>query len=134
MKKIFILGAALVLMAGCADLSKYTVVDSNASAKTRMRACMVSEANAKFQAGTLLTKGISATADEIVNTCIKKLALQSAGISEESQSTAESIITNLKNMATPIKFLSETSKTALSADNAVFCVKGRRQYHFFVSI
>ena len=59
---------------------------------------MVSEANAKFQAGTLLTKGISATADEIVNTCIKKLALQSAGISEESQSTAESIITNLKNM------------------------------------
>ena len=80
MKKIFILGAALVLMAGCADLSKYTAVDSNASAKTRMRACMVSEA------------------DEIVNTCIKKLALQSAGISEESQSTAESIITNLKNM------------------------------------
>lgn len=98
MKKIFILGAALVLMAGCADLSKYTAVDSNASAKARMRACMVSEANAKFQSGTLLTKGISATADEIVNTCIKKLALQSAGISEESQSTAESIITNLKNM------------------------------------
>lgn len=124
MKKIFILGAALVLMAGCADLPKYTAVDSNASAKTRMRACMVSEANAKFQAGTLLTKGISATADEIVNTCIKKLALQSAGISEESQSTAESIITNLKNMATPIKFLSETSKTALSADNAVFVLKG----------
>lgn len=124
MKKIFILGAALVLMASCADLSKYTAVDSNASAKTRMRACMVSEANAKFQAGTLLTKGISATADEIVNTCIKKLALQSAGISEESQSTAESIITNLKNMATPIKFLSETSKTALSADNAVFVLKG----------
>ena len=40
MKKIFILGAALVLMAGCADLSKYTAVDSNASAKTRMRACL----------------------------------------------------------------------------------------------
>lgn len=44
-------------VAGCADLPKYTAVDSNASAKTRMRACMVSEANAKFQAGTLLTKG-----------------------------------------------------------------------------
>ena len=94
MKKIF-LPAMLAVLFGCADLSKYTTVDSNASAKTKMRACMVSEANNKFQAGT----SVSVTADEIVNTCIKKLALQSAGISEESQSTAQTIITNLKNMA-----------------------------------
>ena len=60
---------------------------------------MVSEANNKFQAGTLFSSSVSVTADEIVNTCIKKLALQSAGISEESQSTAQTIITNLKNMA-----------------------------------
>ena len=61
---------------------------------------MVNEANSKFQAGTLFVQGISATADEIVNDCIKKLALQSAGISEESQSTAETIISNLKNWGT----------------------------------
>lgn len=89
---------ALFLFGACADISKYSTADSNASAKTRMRACMVSEANAKFQSGTLFTNTISATADEIVNTCIKKLALQSAGISSESQSTAETIISNLKNM------------------------------------
>ena len=97
MKKIF-LPAMLAVLFGCADLSKYTTVDSNASAKTKMRACMVSEANNKFQAGTLFSSSVSVTADEIVNTCIKKLALQSAGISEESQSTAQTFITNLKKM------------------------------------
>lgn len=36
------------------------------------------------------------TADELVSVCMRKLALQSMGISEESQSTAQSIIQNLK--------------------------------------
>lgn len=36
MKKIF-LPAMLAVLFGCADLSKYTTVDSNASAKTKMR-------------------------------------------------------------------------------------------------
>lgn len=98
MNKFCYSAIAALLLAGCADVSKYTSADANAPAKTRMRACMVSEANSKFQAGTLFTKTLSATADEIVNTCIKKLALQSAGISEESQSTAKNIINNLQNL------------------------------------
>lgn len=97
MKKIFT-AAAIVLLAACADLSQYTTVDANASAKAKMRACMINEANAKFQAGTLFANSLSATSDELVSICLKKLALQAAGISEESQSTAESIISNLKNM------------------------------------
>ena len=56
-------------------------------------------ANEKLQAGTLFTKSISETSDELVNTCLKKLALQAAGISEESQSAAESIIANLKTLS-----------------------------------
>lgn len=99
MKKTFLI-VSLAVLAACSDLSQYTTVDSNASAKTRMKACMISEANSRFQAGTLFTSGVSATADDIVNTCIKKLALQSAGISEESQSTAQNIINNLKNFGT----------------------------------
>lgn len=97
MKKIFT-AAAIVLLAACADLSQYTTVDANASAKTKMRACMINEANAKFQAGTLFVNSLSATSDELVSICLKKLALQAAGISEESQSTAQTIISNLKNM------------------------------------
>lgn len=96
--KIIVGVLSLVLFSGCADISKYTNVDESASAKTKMRACMVSEANSKFQAGSLFSNSISATANEIVNTCVKKLALQSAGISSESQSTAETIISNLRNM------------------------------------
>ncbi len=88
---------AVGLLSACADLSSYTSIDSNASAKTKMRACIISEANSKFQSGTLFNKSVSATADELVNICLKKLALQSVGISEESQTTAESIINNLKN-------------------------------------
>ena len=95
MKKALVL--SLLLLSGCADLSQYAVADSNASAKTKMRACLVSEANSRFQTGTLFTKSISATSDELVSVCLKKLALESAGISQESQSTASTIIQNLKN-------------------------------------
>jgi hypothetical protein len=98
--KNFLFSVAVLLLAGCsADLSKYTSVDANASIKTKMRACMVSEANSRLQAGTLFNQSISVTADELVEVCLKKLALESAGISSESQSTAETIIQNLKNLA-----------------------------------
>lgn len=96
MKKALVL--SLMLLSGCADLSQYATADSNASAKTKMRACLVSEANSRFQAGTLFTQSISATSDELVSVCLKKLALETAGISQESQSTAQTIIQNLKNM------------------------------------
>jgi hypothetical protein len=98
MRKIIAGTVALLMAAACSNLSQYTTVSSSATPKEKMRACMISEANSKLQAGTLFNAGISATADELVNICIKKLALQAAGISEESQSTAESIITNLKNL------------------------------------
>ena len=75
MKKLFAL-AMLTVLAACADVSQYSNVDKNASAKTRMKACMITEANSRFQNGTLFVGGISAVADDIVNTCIKKLALQ----------------------------------------------------------
>lgn len=100
MKKVLFCLATFFMLSGCDTVAKYSTADANASIKTRMRACLVSEATARFQAGTLFTQGISAASDELVETCMKKLALQSAGISEESQSTAASIIQNLKNFGT----------------------------------
>lgn len=93
MKKI--LFASLVLLAGCAQT---TTVDSNASAQTRMRACMTTEATNRLQAGTLFVNSLSVTSEDIVNTCLRKLALQAAGISEESQSAAENIINSFKSL------------------------------------
>ena len=99
MNKYAILGLCTLGLAACADLSQYTAADSNASAQTKMKACLLTEANSRLQAGTLFTNTIKATASDMVSTCMKKLMLQSAGISEESQATAQSIITNLKNMS-----------------------------------
>ena len=79
------------------DLSKYTTVDANASTKVKLRACLVSEANARFNNGTLFTSGITAMAKDLSNTCIKKLALESKGVSSETESMASTIIQNLKN-------------------------------------
>ena len=97
MKKMLLL--ALLVLSACAELSQYATADSNASAKTKMRACLVSEANARLQDGTLLAKSVSVTSDELVSVCLKKLALETAGITEESQSTALTVIQNLKNLS-----------------------------------
>jgi len=80
------------------DISKYTTVDANASTKAKLKACLISEANTKFQNGTLFSASIRTTADELTDICIKKLALESAGITGEAKSTASTIIQNLKNL------------------------------------
>lgn len=103
--KLFAVLAVATALSACSsdggfDLSKYMTADSNASTKTRLRACLISEANTKFQNGTLFANGLTATAQELSNTCIQKLALQSAGISSESQSMASTIIQNLQNYGT----------------------------------
>lgn len=100
MKKVLFCLALLFVLTGCDTVSKYSTAGANDSVKTRMRACLVSEATARFQSGTLFNKGVSATADELVEVCMQKLALQSVGISEESQSTAATIIQNLRNFGT----------------------------------
>lgn len=105
MKKITILSLVIILLA-CAEssssdglLSAFTATDANSSVRQKMQSCMLLEAQNKFQAGTLFTQGLSATADELVATCAKKLALQAAGINAETKTAAENIITNLRNLA-----------------------------------
>ncbi len=103
--KFFAVLAVAGVLSACSsdsgfDWTSLTTADANASVKTRLRACLLSEANTKFQNGTLFAKGLTATADELTNTCIKKLALQSAGVTSESQSMASTIIQNLQNYGT----------------------------------
>ncbi|MBQ7303711.1 MAG: hypothetical protein IJW75_02175 [Alphaproteobacteria bacterium] len=100
MKKNLLLTLMVLLSACNADLSQYTNVDANSSAKVKMRACLVNEANSRLNNGTLFTSSVTQTAKDMVGVCIKNLALQSAGLSQESQSTAETIIQNLKNLTT----------------------------------
>lgn len=97
MKKIISVLAVAIALSACesVDMTKYTTASSNDSVKKRLSACMLNEATEKLKAGTLLASGLSAAADEISNTCIKKLALQAAGIDTEANSTATSILNSL---------------------------------------
>ena len=96
MKK-FTLIASVLMLSACAEFASGTSGDASTSAK--VKSCLLSEAQSRYQAGTLFTNSVKATASDITKTCLKKLALESAGISAETQSTAESIISNLKSMA-----------------------------------
>lgn len=87
-KKICGLLLTGLALTACGDLSGYMRADRNAPFKTRLRACMLSEANDKLQNGTLLDKTLKETADEIADDCLRKLALQSAGLDDEAVSTA----------------------------------------------
>ena len=93
MKKILLSIALISSLCACENISGLAS-SGDASMKAKLHTCLVNEATSKFQAGTLFTQGIVATSKELAGTCIKKLALQSAGIDEESQSMATSIIQN----------------------------------------
>lgn len=99
MKKILSVIAMTVALSACegVDMTPYTTANANDSVRVRMRACMLSEAQSKMQAGTLLSAGFKAEVDNLSRTCIRKLALQSAGIDEEAASTATSVLNNLMN-------------------------------------
>ena len=102
MKKILLITAILALGA-CSNLSSFMPASfgngATDSTRSKMQSCMLTEAQNRLQAGTLFNDTVTATAKGIAGTCAKKLALSSMGISEETQKSAESIITNLRNMS-----------------------------------
>lgn len=98
MKKICLL-SALLLLGACENISQYTATTANSTPRQKMQACMLNEANSRLYNGTLFVNTVSETAKDITNTCLKKLALQAAGIREESQTAATNIINNLKTLS-----------------------------------
>ena len=96
MKKYCLILGLAVLLSGCEQLDKYMNVGANASAQDKFRACALTEANSMLQNGTLFTKSLTATKDEIVSTCLKKMALEAAGIDSEAQTIATNVINALR--------------------------------------
>lgn len=99
MKKYITLLGIIAVLSSCTEFNKYITVGSNATPQEKFRACALSEAQNKLQNGTLFTKTMTATKDEIVNTCIKKLALEAAGIDSEAQSITSNIINSLQSLS-----------------------------------
>ena len=101
MKKIYLF-AAVMLLFGCADMQNLLPFGSSSSdsgsAQSRMHTCMLSEAQSRLSAGTLFNDSVYNTAKDLASSCMKKLALQSMGISEQAQSDATNIINSLRNL------------------------------------
>ncbi len=90
MNKICIISLAL-LLAACAS------GEANTS-NTALNVCLTQKANAAIQDGTAFTTPIKTLAQNISKECLKKLALEKAGLSEESVSAATNVLTALKAM------------------------------------
>ena len=88
MKKTLILTTAL-LLAGCA------ASEANTS-NTALNVCLTQKANAAIQDGTAFTTPIKTLAQNISKECLKKLALEKAGLSEESLTAATNVLAALK--------------------------------------
>ena len=88
MKKTLILTTVL-LLAGCA------ASEANTS-NTALNVCLTQKANAAIQDGTAFTTPIKTLAQNISKECLKKLALEKAGLSEESLTAATNVLAALK--------------------------------------
>ncbi len=100
MNKLSAVLIAVGILAGCSELS--TLVPSSdktpLTTQGQLNSCMLTEANDRLQAGTLFTSGlgIRETAKDIAGVCIKKLALQKAGLDTQAVTQATNILNSLK--------------------------------------
>ena len=88
MKKTFLMMAILAL-AGCASQTANT-------SNTALNVCLTAKANAAIQDGSAFTTPIKTLAQNISTACLKQLALEKAGLSEESLTAATNVLAALK--------------------------------------
>ena len=86
-QKLLVAGIALALTA-CSN----TANTSNASLNT----CLTQKAYASLQDGSLMTTEVKTLAQNISAACLKQLALEKSGLSEESVTAATNVLTALK--------------------------------------
>ena len=87
MRTFLIVGLTLILTA-----CNTTANTSNASLNT----CLTQKAYAALNDGSLMTTEIKTLAKNISAACLKQLALEKSGLSEESVTAATSVLTALK--------------------------------------
>ena len=91
MRKLLVLGLVLTLCA-CNNTAN--------TSNTSLNACLTQKAYASFNDGSLFTTDIKTLAKNISTTCLKQLALEKAGLNEESLNAATNVLTALKNSKT----------------------------------
>ena len=84
-----ILFATMLLLAGCA------ASEANTS-NTALNVCLTQKATAAVQDGTAFTTPVKTLAQNISKVCLKQLALEKTGLSEEAVTAATNVLTALK--------------------------------------
>lgn len=90
-KKASVILVACGLMAGCAELGSTSGNSSNVT----LKACISTEALSAVTNGSAFTNGVTATAKAVSSACLKKLALQNAGVDQESMDLATTALNAL---------------------------------------
>jgi len=88
MKKIILCIAGFAMLSAC----QQTANTSN----TSLNACLTTKAYATVNDGTAFTTDIKTLAKNISTSCIKELALQKAGVSEEAVTATTNLLLALK--------------------------------------
>ena len=88
MKKIM-LSTTLLLLTACASQTANT-------SNTALNVCLTAKANAAIQDGTAFSTPLKTLAQNISTSCLKQLALEKAGLSEESVTAATNVLNALK--------------------------------------
>ena len=87
MHKLLVVGLALALSA-CGTTAN--------TSNTSLNACLTQKAYATLNDGSLLTTDVKTLAKNISTACLKQLALEKSGLSEESVTAATEVLTALK--------------------------------------
>ena len=96
----YILASLLVVLGGCETLGLLSKTTSSATGtQGNLHACIMEEAVDKVQDGTVFSAGVSATASTIANSCLKKLALQKAGLNTQATNDATNALQSLMDTA-----------------------------------
>ena len=87
MRKLLIIGLVLSLSA-CGTTAN--------TSNTSLNACLTKKAYDALNDGSLMTTELKTLAKNISTACLRQLALEKAGLSEESLTAATSVLTALK--------------------------------------
>ena len=88
MNKMIFLTTAL-LISGCASTTANT-------SNTALNVCLTQKANASIQDGSAFTTPVKTLAQNISKACLKQLALEKTGMSEEALTATVNVLNALK--------------------------------------
>lgn len=92
--------ASVVLLSACAALEGSSgTTTSSSSDSARLKACSMEEGLKRVQDGSAFTQGLTASAKDIASSCVKKLALEDAGVNVQATEDATNALKTLMNSA-----------------------------------